>query len=106
MLRDRLGISERWACRVVGQHRSTERYEPKRAEDDAALRVELRKFSAERPRWGYRRAHHHLREQQGICELPTTPTLARMHADYRRSSWTQALLAIKCLNDGIALSGS
>ena len=40
MLRDRLGVSERWACRVVGQQRSTERYEPKRAEDDAALRAE------------------------------------------------------------------
>jgi putative transposase len=63
MLRDRLGVSERWACRVVGQHRSTERYEPKRAEGDAALRAELRKFSKERARWGYRRAHHHLREQ-------------------------------------------
>ena len=62
MLRDRLGVSERWACRVVGQHRSTERYEPKQAEDDQALRSELRKFSVERPRWGYRRAHHHLRE--------------------------------------------
>src|SRR6516162_9373272 len=62
MLRDRLGVSERWACRVVGQHRSTQRHEPKRAEDDAALRAELRKFSVERPRWGYRRAHHRLRE--------------------------------------------
>ena len=63
MLRDRLGVSERWACRVCGQHRSTERYEPKRAEDDAALRAELRRFSVERPRWGYRRAHHRLREE-------------------------------------------
>jgi putative transposase len=62
MLCDRLGVSERWACRVVGQHRSTQRHEPKRAEDDAALRSELRQFSRERPRWGYRRAHHHLRE--------------------------------------------
>ncbi len=62
MLRDRLGVSERWACRVVGQHRSTERYEPKQAGDDHALRGELREFSRERPRWGYRRAHHHLRE--------------------------------------------
>ena len=62
MLRDRLGVSERWACRVVGQHRSTQRHEPKTAEDDAALRAELRKFSVERPRWGYRRAHHRLRE--------------------------------------------
>jgi putative transposase len=62
MLRDRLDVSERWACRVVGQHRSTERYEPKRAEDDAALRAALRKFAADRPRWGYRRAHHRLRQ--------------------------------------------
>ena len=62
MLRDRLGVSERWACRVVGQHRSTQRHEPKRAEDDAALRAELRQFSKDRPRWGYRRAHHQLRE--------------------------------------------
>jgi len=63
MLRDRLGVSERWACRVTGQHRSSERYEPQRAEDDAALRAELRRFSVERPRWGYRRAHHRLREE-------------------------------------------
>ena len=63
MLRDRLGVSERWACRVVGQHRSTQRYEPKRAEDDAALRARLREISPERPRWGYRRAHHRLREE-------------------------------------------
>ena len=62
MLRDRLGVSERWACRVVGQHRSTQRHEPKRADDDAALRAALRRFSKERPRWGYRRAHHRLRE--------------------------------------------
>ena len=62
MVRDRLGVSERWACRVLGQHRSTERDEPKRAEDDAVLRAELRQFSKDRPRWGYRRAHHHLRE--------------------------------------------
>jgi putative transposase len=62
MLRDRLGVSEPWACRVVGQHRSTQRHEPKAAGDDAALRAELRKFSVERPRWGYRRAHHRLRQ--------------------------------------------
>jgi putative transposase len=62
MLRDRLGVSERWACRVTGQHRSTERYEPQPVEDDAALRAELRAFSKERPRWGYRRAHHRLRQ--------------------------------------------
>jgi putative transposase len=63
MLRDRLGVSERWACRVTGQHRSTERYEPKRADDDAALRARLREISRDRPRWGYRRAHALVREE-------------------------------------------
>ena len=62
MLRDRLGVSERWACRVVGQHRSTQRHEAKTAAAEQALRAELRAFSVERPRWGYRRAHDHLRE--------------------------------------------
>ncbi len=52
MLRDRLGVSERWACRVVGQHRSTERYEPKCADDDAAIRAQLRQFSKDRPGGG------------------------------------------------------
>jgi putative transposase len=63
MLRDRLGVSERWACRVTGQHRSTERYETKPAVDDAALRERLRAISVERPRWGYRRAHAMLVEE-------------------------------------------
>jgi putative transposase len=57
ILSDRLDVSERWACRVVGQHRSTERYQPTRAEDDAALRARLGRISVDRPRWGYRRAH-------------------------------------------------
>jgi transposase InsO family protein len=63
MLRDRLGLSERRACRYVGQHRSTQRHGLKRAEDDAALRAELRTISQERPRWGYRRAHALLGEE-------------------------------------------
>lgn len=63
MLRDRLGVSERWACQVVGQHRSTQRRVPVRAGDDAALRALLRKISGDRPRWGYRRAHARLREE-------------------------------------------
>ncbi len=63
MVRDRLGVSERWACRVVGQHRSTQRREPTVTADDQALRSALRAFAGERPRWGYRQAHHHLRQE-------------------------------------------
>ena len=60
MLRDRLNVSERRACRFIGQHRSTQRREPVAARDDQALRAALRAFAGRRPRWGYRRAHHHL----------------------------------------------
>ena len=64
MLRDRLGVSERRACRYVGQHRSTQRHEPTGAAgDDQALSAQLRQISERKPRWGYRRAHARLREQ-------------------------------------------
>lgn len=63
MLQDRLGLSERRACRITGQHRSTQRHEPKRAPDDTALRARLREISKRRPRWGYRRAHARLVEE-------------------------------------------
>jgi len=60
MLQDRLGLSERRACRVAGQNRSTQRHRPRVADDDQALRNRLRKLSTDYPRWGYRRAHGHL----------------------------------------------
>ncbi|MGH8513349.1 MAG: IS3 family transposase [Gammaproteobacteria bacterium] len=63
MLQDRLGISERRACRYAGQHRSTQRHAPLVAGDDAALRAALRQISRNRPRCGYRRAHQLLLEQ-------------------------------------------
>jgi len=63
MVCDRLGVSERRACRYVGQHRSTQRHEPVTAGVNDTLRGELRKISGERPRWGYRRAHARLREE-------------------------------------------
>ena len=57
MLQERLGLSERRACRIVRQYRSTQRHRPAQADPDADLRARLRCFAAEHPRWGYRRAH-------------------------------------------------
>ena len=56
MLHDRLELSERRACRVTGQHRSTQRRVRARGRGDDALRAALRAFSRGHPRWGYRRA--------------------------------------------------
>jgi putative transposase len=56
-LRERFGVSERRACRVVGQHRSTQRLaEPVPSAEEFELRAWLRRFSMSRPRWGWRRA--------------------------------------------------
>ena len=57
MLQERLGVSQRRACEIVGQHRSTQRYEPAEPDRDRDLRAELREFAGDHPRWGYRRAH-------------------------------------------------
>jgi putative transposase len=57
MLRERFGVSQRRACRVVGQHRCTQRLSPPRPdEQETRLRQFLRAFSRDRPRWGWRRA--------------------------------------------------
>ena len=57
MLQDRLEVSQRRACQIAGQHRSTQRYEPASSDPDRGLRAELREFAGSHPRWGYRRAH-------------------------------------------------
>jgi putative transposase len=77
MLQDQLGLSERRACRYVGQPRSTQRREPLVAQDDGALRAELKAFSRRRPRWGYRQAHQHLIEQGWAINRKRTQRLWR-----------------------------
>ena len=44
-VRQRLGVSERKACRVLGQARSTQRRIPKRREDEEALREDVVKVA-------------------------------------------------------------
>lgn len=58
VLQQRFRVSERRACRVVGQHRSAQR-RPSRPVPDAeqVLRTRLREISVRHPRWGWRKAH-------------------------------------------------
>ena len=63
MVQERLSVSERRACRVTGQHRSTQRHRPRPGDRDEGLRARLRLLSREHPRWGYRRAWASLREE-------------------------------------------
>ena len=48
-------VSERLACRVLGQHRSTQRKAPKGRADDAALTADIVALATQYGRYGYRR---------------------------------------------------
>lgn len=61
-VRERFGLSERRACRLVEIERSTVRYRTRRRGDEE-LRRRLRELAAERPRFGYRRLHILLRRE-------------------------------------------
>ncbi len=63
MLRRQFGVSERRACRVTGQARSTQRSSPKAPGDaDEELMGFLARFALEHPRHGYKRAFRATRE--------------------------------------------
>lgn len=64
MLEASFGVTERRACRVVGQPRSTQRLQaPLPTDDEQELRRWLRAFAKENPRWGWKRAYHQLRRE-------------------------------------------
>jgi transposase InsO family protein len=50
----RHNVSERRACRVVEQHRSTQRYVPMPSDFEARLVKEMHRLAEAHPRWGYR----------------------------------------------------
>ena len=50
-----LAVSERRACRVIGQPRSTQRYEKRPAEDEEQLRERIVQLASRFGRYGYRR---------------------------------------------------
>jgi len=54
-VREQLGISERRACRVLSQPRSTQRRRPQTADDEAALTADIIALAQQYGRYGYRR---------------------------------------------------
>lgn len=48
-------ISERRACKVIGQPRASQRYEARKPGNDQALRKQMRDLAKANPRYGYRR---------------------------------------------------
>jgi hypothetical protein len=54
MLRERFRVSERIACRVVGQPRTTQRYEAVPRDDESALTRAILELANLYGRYGYR----------------------------------------------------
>ncbi len=54
-MRDQFGISERRVCRVLGQHRSTQRHIPRGREDEERLVDDVIELAIQYGRYGYRR---------------------------------------------------
>lgn len=63
MLREMFGVSERRACRVLDQSRSTHRRRAARTEKDDALKAALLTKVRLFPRWGYRKMTHVLKNE-------------------------------------------
>jgi putative transposase len=57
-----LNISERRACRALGQHRSTQRKAPRGQEDEEALTADLVELARQYGRYGYRKISARLRD--------------------------------------------
>jgi transposase InsO family protein len=56
-------VSERWACRVMGQPRSTQRYAAQERDGERPLVQRMRKLVGSHPRYGYRRVWALLRSE-------------------------------------------
>lgn len=66
-VRAKLEVSERLACRVLGQHRSTQRKARNTADDEAALTTDITDLAKRFGRYGYRRITALLRSQGWSC---------------------------------------
>ena len=67
MLEDQFSVSERRACRAIGQSRSTQRRAaPVPPDEEQVLRARLRDLARSHPRYGYRRMTTILR-REGFC---------------------------------------
>ena len=73
------GVSERHACRVLDQPRSTQRYRAKEPPDDeAALVADMRRHAAKHLRFGYRRV------RALLCREGWSVSLGRVQRLWRR----------------------
>ena len=82
----KFSVSERFACKVLGQHRSTQRKKPQSRPDEEALTTDIIRLASRYGRYGYRRITAMLRSEGWTVGSADTlmrdvPTTARIGAD-------------------------
>ncbi len=65
-VRDVLAVSERRACRVLGQVRRTQRYTSRQGEDEVLLTTNIVSLASPYGRYGYRRITASLELMAGV----------------------------------------
>jgi putative transposase len=89
-LQERYRASERLVCRVVGQHRSTQRHGGKVVDiEEATLRHRLREIASEHIRWGRRMAYRLLRREGWLVNHKRVHRLWREESLQRPTQRTQ-----------------
>ena len=58
-----MDVSERRACKVIGQSRMTQRYKTKQSDKDKALTAEIKRLAKKHKRYGYRMITAKLRQE-------------------------------------------
>jgi HTH-like domain len=103
---ERFGVSQRRACRVVGQHCSTQRT-PELVIDpeEERLRAWLRTFAKNHPRWGWRRATDHARAEWSMVNRKRVQRLWRRkafasHAEAVNNGFVAPAVSVKCVRSG------
>jgi putative transposase len=71
-------VSERRACRLIGQHRSTQRYQPEPPELELRLVKRMNELAARHPRFGYRRVWSLLRAEGFVVNRKRVERLWRL----------------------------
>lgn len=75
-------LSERRACRVLGQPRATHRFVATKADTDAPLVTKMHELARKHPRYGYRRIHA-LLDEEGFKLGTATAGRDRVHRLWR-----------------------
>ncbi len=68
-LQAKFSVSERRACRLLDQPRSTQRFVGQPKDDDVRLTKKILDYVRERPRWGYRRIAQLLRRNGDLINV-------------------------------------